>query len=50
VEAGVGFEALGIGLQRSAAFDQHRLQRVQVGKRAVGYRFVDQRPQPLGGL
>ena len=45
---GVGFEALGIGLETLAALDQDRLQRVEVGESAIDDRFVDQRPEPFG--
>ena len=50
VEAGVGFEALRIGLEGAAAADQHRLERIEVGEGAVGDWLVDEGPQPFGRL
>jgi hypothetical protein len=50
VEVGVGFDPVADGLQSAAAFDQHRLQVVQIGEGAVGHRLIDQAPEPLSRL
>ena len=51
----MGGEAVTFGLEGAAARHQHRLQRVQIGKDAIGHRLIEQRPQPfdrlqLGGI
>ena len=43
-------DEVGLLKERYAAFDQRFFEPIKILEQAIGYRFVCQRPQPLGGL
>jgi hypothetical protein len=43
-------DEIGVLQERYAAFDQRFFKPIEVFEKPVGYRFVCQLPQPLGGL